>query len=311
MIKKHITYCLLFFIPVIVWYLTFEYLTLNLPNQFIENVNYIEKNKTNFEVLALGSSQLMSALNPALIDKPTLNLASGNQHHDTDFKLLKAFKKRFPNLKTIILEVSYSHFELPYNTKSFWKNNIYLKYYNVNCFERNVYFKDRLIYLSNPSFFRNKLYNYYIKKNDSTRYNEVAFTITDSYGQFAKLNYNEEKINNTKRFKINTIPNLTLYSNNSDHFIKILDFAKSEDLKVVVVCVPMYKTYLQKRNPEILNRRNILLSSLDERYNNVFIVSKEEDTTNYGIKDYYNQSHLSYFGAQKFSKFLNAYLNQL
>ena len=125
--KKFLTYCLLFFVPVIAGYLVMEYLSRDLPSVFKANAEYIERENDNFETLVLGSSQIQSAINPEWLDSPTLNVASGDQHHDTDYKLLKFFQKNIPQLKTVVLEVSYSHFELPHNGRDFWKNALYLK----------------------------------------------------------------------------------------------------------------------------------------------------------------------------------------
>jgi hypothetical protein len=71
--RKFLTYCLLFFVPVIAGYLVVEYFSLHLPSVFRANEAYMEREQNSFETLILGSSQMQSAVNPEWIDSPTLN----------------------------------------------------------------------------------------------------------------------------------------------------------------------------------------------------------------------------------------------
>jgi len=308
--KKFITYCLLFFIPIIVIYGIVEYLTLNIRSGHTIKQRIIKDESDTIETLVLGSSQILRAVNPEFLDSKTLSLASGNQHHDTDFKILKQLRNQFPNLKTVLLEVSYSHFELPHNGTDFWKNSIYLKYYNVNCFERNTYFKDRLVFHSNPSLFSEQLIKYYIKDKNVFDHNKYGFNLSDTFGQFARLGYDEDSIKNMPRFRINLEPNKQLFSTNTLVFTKMLDYCEKENLNVVIVTVPMYKTYLQRRNHEILNRRDSVLNNVAKNYPRVFLFQRENDTINYDVTDFYNQSHLSVSGAKKTSIYLNTFLKK-
>ena len=81
--KRFVKYVLLFFIPVILGYLLVEYLALNIPAGFQQRSEYLEANNEQIALLILGSSQMKDAVNPAWLTKPAINLASGDQHHDT------------------------------------------------------------------------------------------------------------------------------------------------------------------------------------------------------------------------------------
>lgn len=310
MIKKFITYCLFFFIPVVVVYCIVEVVVLNIPSQFKINNDILENRPSKIEAIIIGSSQVMSATNPEWLAMPSINLASGNQHHDTDFKILKKLVPELPELKTIVIEVSYSHFELAHNGKNFWKNSIYLTYYNTNCFERRTYFKDKLLYLSNPSFFSEKLNEYYVG-GEKVAYNEFGFNYTDTYQQFARLDFDREKIDKMKRFKINLDPNLPVFKDNAKVYFELLGYLKREHKNVIIACPPMYKTYVRKRNSEILNRRDSMLLLTTKRFENVTILNLETDTINYSVKDYWNQSHLSPSGAKKFTRSLDSLLQEI
>ncbi|NND62049.1 MAG: hypothetical protein HKN48_02525, partial [Flavobacteriaceae bacterium] len=223
-----------------------EKLTLDLPSSYAANKAYLESNSNEFETLVLGSSQIKDAVNPEWLDSPTLNLASGNQHHDTDFKILMSMIERLPKLNNVVLEVSYSHFELPHNGKDFWKNSLFLKYYNINCFERNTYFKDRLIYLSRPPLFSEKIYQHYILKERKTGFNSFGFDTANYHGRFKNLNYDEKKIASAKRFKINQAPNKVLFQHNVKLFYEMLDYLEAKGHNVIICTVPMYTTYHER-----------------------------------------------------------------
>ena len=308
--RKFLTYCLLFVLPVVLGYGLMEFLSDDLPSVFKTNRAYIKRERDNFQTLVLGSSQMQSAVNPAEMEA-TLNLASGDQHHDTDFKLLKAFQQRLPKLKTVVLEVSYSHFELPHNGPDFWKNSMYLKYYDVNCYDRNTYFKDRLLYLSNPKVFSRKIVTHHIEKEQNEVYNEFGFNTNNYQGQFKDLGHDEEKIAAMPRFKINTEPNLAIFAENSTLFYNMLDFLAEKDLEVVICKVPMYKTYHAKKNPDILRRRDSILVDALDKYSNITLLDAETDTLNYVVKDFWNQSHLNPKGAKKFTAQLSEVIRSL
>ncbi|WP_432410414.1 hypothetical protein [Rasiella sp. SM2506] len=287
-----------------------EYLVRKLPMSQTYISEFIKTESKTIEVLALGSSQVKNAINPDLFKKRTLNLAAGNQHHDTDFKLLKQLLPELPAVKTIIIETSYSHFELPHNGPDFWKNSIYLDYYGANNFERNTYFKDRLIYLSNPKFLSEKAYSYYIEGEKNFGFNRFGYDTLHYAGIFKDLKYDEVKISALKRFKINKEPSLAIFKNNTQLFFKMLDYLEEKGMHVIICEVPMYKTYLPQRVPEILNRRDSIVTLAKERYKNINVFLLETDTVHYNVKDYWNQSHMNPNGAKKFSSALNVFLEK-
>ncbi|PKA84330.1 hypothetical protein ATE92_2517 [Ulvibacter sp. MAR_2010_11] len=309
--RNFIKYLLLFFIPLLLGYATIEYLTLQLPSGYEKNKTLFQDEGDTVEVLVLGSSQLNNAVNPALLKYPTLNLASGDQHHNTDFKLLKALLPKLSNLNTIVLEVSYSHFELPHNSPDFWKNSVYLKYYSVNCFERTTYFKDKLIYLSFPAFYSEKIHAHYIAKSEKAAFNRFGFDTLNYEGRFKTLNYNEAKIDSLPRFKINKQPNPEIFKTNTALFYELLDYLKANHLNVIICQTPMYKAYLPQRNSEILQRRDSVLTHVAVKYSNVHFLNTEEDTLHFKVRHYWNESHLNPDGAATFTAMLQQKLDSL
>lgn len=307
---RFLKYCAVFFIPVIIAYFILELLVLEIPINYKVYGNHLNNHSEEIEVMALGSSQMKCAFNPAVSNKSAINFASTSQHHNEDFHILKGTIDRLPKLKTVVLEISCNHLELPHHANDYWKNSIYLKYYNVNAFERPTWTKDKLIYLSNARFYSHKLMDYYFYKTDKSQLNEYGFDTNNFDGAFRKLNYDVNEIEKHK-FKIITREDLTIFKKNTAYLFEILDYIQKRDLKVIIVTVPLYKTYLHKRNPNIVRRRDSILSVIKTKYDNVVLLDKETDTLQFNVHDFLNENHLNPDGAKKFTAILNRKLDSL
>ncbi len=307
---KFLKYCLLFFLPIVVGYTILEILALNLPMNYKLFGNYLNTHSKSIQVMALGSSQMKNAFNPALSEKEAINFASTSQHHNEDFQILQQTRERLPNLQYILLEVSYNHLELPHHPSNYWKNSIYLKYYGVNAFDRTTYFNDKLVYLSNPEFYSLKLMKHYIYKTDNAKFNEYGFDTNNYDGAFTKLNYNEKEIA-SHSFRILNSKSLRIFKTNTAYLYKMLEYCRSENLKVIICTVPLYKTYLKERTPEIFHRRDSILQEIKKKYNNVSVLNEESDTLQFKVKDFVNENHLNPKGAKKFTELVNKMIDSL
>jgi len=298
-----------FFIPVVLCYALIEYSILRIPMSYDKVHEQITNKKDDIKVMVLGSSQMQAAVNPEYIDKYAINYGSTSQHHKEDNYIMQQSIDRFPNLETIVFELSYAHLELRHHGKDFWKNNIYLKYYGVNAFERKTYFKDKLIFLSSPSVFSKKFTDYYVRKKELNLYNEFGYHINNHEGGFKRLNYNEEKIKKRK-FLIRDRENLNVFAINTPFFYEMITTALNNKKNVIISSLPTYKTYLDKRNPEILRRRDSILNDIKIKFPSVKFLNLENDTVTFKVSDYINENHLNANGAKKFTQKLNEVLNE-
>ena len=306
--KSFLKGALVFFIPVIAIYVTLEILALQLPSNYFEVSEYLSSEGKNIKILTTGSSQMKCAVNPGFLDQQAINFGSPSQHHNTDYNIITQTKNRLKKVELVVLELSYSHLELPHNSKFFWKNNIYLKYYNVNNFERKTYFKDKLLCLSRPDLYVKEIINYYIY-NDIAEFNRFGFEDNQFAGVFEKSNYEEDKIP-TESTEINTYENSYLFEKNTAFLYKMLNYLAEKELNVVITTLPMHRYYLRDRNPNILRRRDSILALVLKNYNNVRAFRKEEDTINFKTSDFINHNHLNPRGAEKFTKELNSFIEE-
>jgi hypothetical protein len=305
-----ITYSLWFFIPILFIYGIVEVLVLNIPTNYKANSSYFNESKNEIELIALGSSQMDGAINPEFLDKPAICLASSSQHHNLDFIILQQLSSSTTNLKYVVLELSNSHLELPHNSKSFWKNAVYLKYYNVNAFERKTYFKDKLIYIANPDLYSRMLNDYYLKDNYDIKLNKFGYQTNSFNGSFPLNDFNEDIIS-----KLITTPNQkenpNIFKNNTAYLFSMLDYISDRDLKVIICTLPLYTTYTKNLNINIVKRRDSVISIIKNKYPNSFFIEAERDTINFNVTDFNNANHLNPNGAKKFTLLLNKLVNKL
>ena len=86
---------------------------------------------------------------------------------------------------------------------------------------------------------------------------------------------------------------------------------KKQHLNVILVTVPLYKTYLDERNPNIVRRRDSVISEILKKYDNVILLNKETDSLQFKVEDFLNENHLNPDGAKKFTALINQKLDSL
>ena len=306
---KFVKYGLWFFIPIIIVFILLEMMVVNIPTNFSIIGDHLENNQQTIEVASFGSSQVKNAINPVYIDKETINLASTMQHHNTDFKLLTQTRDRLSNLKVVVFEVSYSHFELGHNSKYYWKSNVFLKYYDVKLLDRVSFPSDSLLFISHPGYFSKLLVDTYIRKTSSIQYNKYGYNENRYKGKFKKLKYDTTAISNNF-VKINLRANTKIFNFNVAFFYKMLDYCQQENLQVIIISPPTHYNYNKLRNPFILKRRDRVLTEISEKYDNISFLIAEEDPE-FTARKFWNENHLNPDGAKIFSKKLNKIINQL
>jgi len=296
----------LFFVPVIAIFLTVESLVIDLPSSFKKIGQRIEQKGDKVKVAVFGSSQIMQGINPEYFTQEALNLSSEAQHHNTDFNLLKGFTPRFDDLETVVFEVSYSHFEIPHNSKHYWKNSVFLKYYNVNTFDRPVYFKDKLVFPSHPAYFSDRLLEYHLKDSLPYRYNDFGYDTNLYRGKFKRLEYNVDSIQASK-VRLSSREGLEVLDYNAQYFWQMIEYAAANQWNIVIISPPTFNNYNAVRNQAIVKRRDSILKEVAIKYPAIKFLNCENDRS-FKVSEFRNENHLNPLGAQRFTKKLDSVL---
>jgi len=196
-----------------------------------------------------------------------------------------------------------------HNSKYYWKNNVFLKYYGVNLKDRSSYPTDHLLYVSNPAYFSRLLYANYFKNDGSYKYNEFGFYKNKYEGKFKTLNY--DTILFSKSYvKINRRADKNIFKHNVSFFYNMLDYCENEGLNIIIISPPTFNNYNNLRNPIILKRRDSILNIISEKYKNIYFLNSEEDEE-FTAKMFWDEKHLNPDGAKIFTLQLNELINSI
>lgn len=304
MVKKYFIRAVLFLLPVVMILGALEFWTRSVSSSPKTIAAYLDKESQNIEVMVLGASQNQAAIHPGFISKPTINLASGHQDYAEDFHLLNQLKERLPKLNTVLLPMTFAHLDTPPNKGEYWKHATLLNYYNVNAYGRTVYAKDRLLYLSNPSFYSQELLDD-ISPMNTKNFGAFGYMENALNTAFEKANYDKEIIENIP-LSINNLEDTVAVKQNTASFKRILAFCTAQDLDVYIVLTPITPKYYAHRNPAIVARRDAFLKEMKQAFPKMHIVDAEKST--YLLSDFKNHNHLNPEGAKKFTKAVSTLL---
>jgi len=304
--KKFTYRALLFLVPVALVIMGIEAAVRNIPNSVSVSGKQLAKEGKTIETLILGASQNKRAINPEFLSQNTITVAGTRQGHKTDYYLLKDLHKQLPNLKQVVIAATYRHFESRPNSKNFWKYRSHLLYYDVNAFERTVYFKDKLLYLGNTNFYSDQLIAYYLK-NEKAVYNNFGFQIEGQRDRFKKLGYDETRVFET--YTPNNYPDLNkeYIEYTTGWFYKVLSYCKENKLDVILTQTPTYKLYRDHQEAAVLHRRDSIVNDALKKYPKIRLLN-EEESDDYKVQHYLNENHLNPAGAKIFTKKLDTFI---
>ncbi|WP_067149412.1 hypothetical protein [Pseudotamlana agarivorans] len=314
--KKFIFKLIKFSLPVIVVVAIFftyaEYTLYCYPSAFQLKAKHFKQNKKNIDILILGSSHNQNAINPEIInDFSCSNLAFGGQDIRIDSALFNLVIKQLPKLKYIVLELSYHTLEHR-NNINYHRNSLYLRFYNLNLFNRNINIKDYSIYLSKPNLY-NRFLNPFAKKTSVNKYGFATelTSNTPELNRFENLKYNENLIlNDTSNMFINRhkYEDIDAYKKNTSTICHLIDKCVNNDIIPIVISPPVYKNYFNSYIISKEKRRKDYINQILLKYPAMVYIDYEQDSR-FIVTDFKDEDHLNPNGAKKFSMLLNDTIN--
>ena len=283
-----------------------EFYIFTKPSIFKLKADHFKENKSKIDGLILGSSHNMEAINPEYVNSFHFsNLAMGSQDIRIDSTLFESSIAQLPQLKFVIFELSYHTLEFNRTTPNYSRNSFYLRFHNINLFEREVSIKDYSVILPNPKLFVNFIFR------EKTLINKFGFitAIPSHYGlsRFKKLNYNENIIlKDTANILItrHKNENIVAYYKNTKAIDYMINICVQKKIIPIVIATPVYKNYYQSYLPSKETRRKNYILQFIKKYPSSIFLNYEQDPR-FKVTDFKNEDHLNPRGAEKFSKILN------
>lgn len=275
----------------------------NLPTDFKIKSEFYKDHKEDIEILVLGASRNRDAINPEWLSNNTLNLSFSSQDYYINNKMLQTLSPDLPNLKTVIIPCTFGHFETGPSQKEPLKSSMYHYFFDVSVNDDFTYFKDDFIYISNPKYYQGLINRYkdgVIKKETNIYFKDIS-----NY-KFPMMSYDSLKITNSL-FKVRPDRvHLEYIKQNINNLEKILSYCEKKGFDVIINDTPVSKPYKVRIIPDILKRRDSILSVIKSKYSVQFF--SPLDSLQFYLKDFKDYNHLSPIGSEKYTKALNDFM---
>ncbi|WP_439128696.1 hypothetical protein [Polaribacter sp.] len=296
--KKFVFKLILFLSPLLIFTVLLEVLLKNIPNVYIYKKEYLDKNAINIETLILGSSHSYGGLNPELFSSKTFNAAHSGQLFYYDNKIFNKYKDRFKSLKNIILPISYASFFGNYQIKeiSHYKKN-YNYYFGLGTTQSIEVIEN------NPKENLKKIVGYYYNNNYVTKLGWAKIFNSKESRDLIKSAHETLKWHTPDNIK--SKKNQTIFKENLSTLKSILNWCRINNVNVILYTLPAYKTYRNNLNKEQLSITILAAQKIAEEYKNCIYLNLIADN-NYIEKDFWDSSHLSEYGAEKLSRFMDS-----
>lgn len=297
-----ISFC--FFIVLI----SFEFFLRAIPNDFTHKKYFFNQKKENIETLILGSSHAFVGINPEKLKTNAFSLAYSSQTLDLDEQLFEKYKSDLPQLKTLIIPVSYFSYVLALEDGSSANK---IKNYNIYY----PIYSHTFLLKNNAEVFHQSLDKNWNKLIRALQ--NPYFQITVDQNGFIdkrflnnKLTWNK-KVDHAIKNHSKSVNDLLIQqriSQNSASLERIISWCDEKNIKVILVSTPTDKAYLEGLNSEQLRVFEDITQQLTNKYPNVIWLNFLENSSDFMREDFQDPDHLSAKGADKLSEKINFYL---
>jgi hypothetical protein len=303
--KKFLKLLILFFIPIIIGMISFEFLLRNIPNDYTYKRNYLDKNAKEIEVLYLGNSHILYGINPVFSKYKSFNCAHGSQSLNYDFAILNKYKKQWKKLKLIVVPVNYnSMYSSIEDGIEKWRVKNYTLYFDLKSFEIRNNFE-----ILNGKLLKNivRLKSFYHNKRSDISCNKLGYgtAFNSKDGKDLEETGKEAASNHTKK----TENNVSL-PKNEKALKSIIKFAKDKKMKVVFITCPAYKTYTDRLEPQQLKNTISYVKSLVSKNKNTYYYNLL-DYPSFKASDFFDADHLNEIGSKKFTLIMDSIIQKV
>lgn len=303
--RQFITKTVFFSLPILFLAIAMELLLRNIPNDYEQKKAYLDKHAAEIETLVMGSSHTYYGVDPVFFTSKAFNVSHVSQTLKYDYAILKKYQPEFKSLRTIVLPLSY--FTLYGNIEEgaeSWRVKNYNLYYHLNVSGK---LKDNSEIFSNTfKVNKKRLTTYYVAHESSITTTELGWCLKREVkkdndfveaGKAAELRHTAKEADTA------------LVNYNIAILKSISKWCTEQNIKLVLITMPAYKTYSERLNQDQLNLTiNTAQRIANENGNGIYLNFLNDPR--FVEADFYDADHLSDIGAEKFSKILNDEINK-
>ena len=295
--RRFVVKVLFFVLPFFFLATIMEIMLRNIPNDYKYKAKYLTEHSKDIEVLILGSSHSYADVNPYLIPGKAFNAAHSGQTFEFDLKILKKYE--FPNLRMIIIPISYFSYFAKLDGPYLCKYSLYYK------LETDEGLKTLSEFLSYPLIDNvRRIINYYLKRRDENESNKLGQRIKRKE---SPQSLEESGIDAALR---HTHKDTKYVSQNVSFLENIIQIARNKNSIVILFTPPAYRTYTENLDAEQLKAMYQITEDILKKYDNCYYIDFLKDT-DFTAEDFWDSDHLNAKGADKLTRKLVSFIESV
>ena len=287
----------LFLSPVFLVLLLVEVSLNRVPNSYRQKDTYLSAQADQIEVLVTGSSHSIYGINPQYFSRTGFNLGNVSQDFYYDSELIYKYLPHLPNLKLVIMPVSYLSFEYSMvDTSEAFRQFFYYRFLSLPL-ERAILF-DMRNYSYISLYGRTFAEDWLLGRQEKTP--EI-----ESSGWIAR-NTNEPITSETGKVRADFHTGLMSTANmprNVEILKRLIGTLRSKNIKVVFVTTPAFHTYTDNLDALKYTRMQETIQQLSSEFSVPYFNFMED--ASFVIGEFGDNDHLNEQGAQHFSQLLD------
>jgi hypothetical protein len=290
----------LFLLLIVVTCIIIEIMIRLIPNEYRYKSEYLAKNSGNIEVLFVGASDAHAGFNPEYMNSQGFNAANPAQSLDYSFEIMKKYKNSWPNLKYVVLAVSYPSlfYKMEASLES-WRIKNYTIYYSLNSSKQLKYHAE----ITNGRLFDHflRLSKYYIKNIDEIHCNDLGWYISSTSPPLDSL-----YVLGKRAVRRHTIPKeQQRISEMKSALDSIIDFTVKNNSRIILCTPPVYKSYSENvNNFQMDSTFNTIIRTANTNSNCTYI--NLFDDPRFKDEDFLDGDHLNGIGARKLTLLIDS-----
>lgn len=294
--RRFLKNILVFGIIVVVLLCVGEIVARGLPSPYADKDKYIMEHGQDISTLILGSSHAYYGLNPSVMGDSTFNLANVSQSPEYDLALLRHYMPYMPNLKTVIISVSYFTYRdpileegadrrlaIPYKTRMHLPVHSDFSRYNLE--------------ISDFGAYSAKLANLVLRQPENH---------CDSLGFGLGYDLSHREPHWQKRgeehARRHTMSSPGRFASVMETQRALIRLAQDHGCRVVFITTPAWHTYASQLDASQETEMRRGMASLHAEFGVDYYDFLRDDR--FGDSDFYDPDHLSDRGARKFSEII-------
>lgn len=274
-----------------------------IPNSYSYKYDYIKLHGDKIQALAIGHSQLYDGFMPEVFSVPSFNLCNSDQNYADDYYLLQELLPDMPNLKIVVLPIGYMNVtDVKFDNGLTERSCYYHEYMGLD-YDGHLPLGYRFECFM-PYKALTKVVLYYCFHEDIVGCDSLGRR-TEHYLRYRKNKVGDERIIRGYTCHEHDVKNLCIKYEN--YLKRTLNLLTAKGISVVMVSPPYYwNSERQRVNKEQVLFLDKYMAGLSADYP-IKYLDLENDTT-YSYDDFFDETHLSEKGAEKFTKAIDEFI---